>query len=360
MALVTFLKRLFGSSEPTPPVSQRPVPVPQADPRKKLIRLLQPLRDACGSEDRARIEAAIAGLTTLAELPEVKEELLAANIALQLIECRRRLAAGEDLAVVDQLSSGEPCYFKTRSVSRDEDYGPLTITQKGILFEGDKQLLVQWPRVATIEVNARNLIVHRTTSDTGYEFYFRSDSEAKLAHLVGLTLWKRVSAETDRKPARARKAKTGDTASPRNDAAPSAPAEIVGTTIEFPNSGHFAVAVVGESRRQSTLRALAGDRLKQEEFVIFTAAVVPEPTNSFDSNAVAIYIHRGGHVGYLTREDAVEYKPVCEALIAQKAIGLCRARLIGGTTNKPSIGVMLDLAEPATLLDTIAPTDSPF
>jgi hypothetical protein len=100
--------------------------------------------------------------------------------------------------------------------------------------------------------------------------------------------------------------------------------------------------------------------LKRGESVVFRAAVVPEPKNTFDPHAVAIHVHRGGQIGYLSREDAAEYKAVTAALIAEKAVGLCRARLIGGTATKPSIGVMLDLADPSTLLACISPTDSPF
>ena len=174
---------------------------------------------------------------------------------------------------------------------------------------------------------------------------------------------KRVSAEAESKKTRGRKAKPARSGS--GEATPS-PEEssttdaLVGSTIEFPSSGPFPVAVVGESRRQATLKQLAGTRLTHGESVVFTAAVVPEPKNSFDPNAIAIYVHGGGQVGYLAREDALELKAVSQALLAQKSIGLCRARLIGGTENKPSIGVMLDLADCQTLLDHISPAGAPF
>ena len=57
----------------------------------------------------------------------------------------------------------------------------------------------------------------------------------------------------------------------------------------------------------------------------------------------------GAHVGYLSREDAVWYRPVFAALAAQHLVGVARAKLIGGVTDKPSIGVMLDLLEPVEL-----------
>jgi hypothetical protein len=187
-------------------------------------------------------------------------------------------------------------------------------------------------------------------------------AEADYACEVTLLSWtqrkKLAEAEAKERPSRAARESPQEPVADPEPASP--PDDRVGTTIEFPSTGSFPMAVVGESRRQATLRSLAGNRLSKGEAVIFTAAIVPEPNNSFDPNAVAVYVQGGGPVGYLSREDAVEYKPVTEALIAAKAVGLCRARLIGGTGAKPSIGVMLDLPELSTLLPCIAPTDSPF
>jgi hypothetical protein len=43
-----------------------------------------------------------------------------------------------------------------------------------------------------------------------------------------------------------------------------------------------------------------------------------------------------------------------EALGACGRVGACRARLIGGTKGKPSIGVQLDLDRPSVLIERIA------
>jgi hypothetical protein len=61
----------------------------------------------------------------------------------------------------------------------------------------------------------------------------------------------------------------------------------------------------------------------------------------------------------LSHEDAVEYREVAKVLSSRNAVGLCRARLIGGTAAKPSIGVALDLADPATILGAITGADQP-
>jgi hypothetical protein len=121
------------------------------------------------------------------------------------------------------------------------------------------------------------------------------------------------------------------------------------------------VSAVGESHRQVALRAFGGSKRSAGEEVFFTAALVPEPTNRYDPNAVKVHIQGGAHVGYLSAEDAAEYRDVTKFLIEQKAIGLCRAKLIGGTPGKPSIGVVLDVADSATVLAAITPSDSrPF
>ena len=49
-----------------------------------------------------------------------------------------------------------------------------------------------------------------------------------------------------------------------------------------------------------------------------------------------------------------------DALAAQRVQGIARAKLIGGTTSKPSIGVVLDVLEPTELLAAFTPHGQPF
>lgn len=136
----------------------------------------------------------------------------------------------------------------------------------------------------------------------------------------------------------------------------------VGTTIELPgNQGAFNVPIVGESYCQKALKALGGERRLRGEAVFFIAALVPDPKNAYDPDAIGVYISQGGpRVGYLSRDDAAQYREVGHALMARKAIGTCRAKLIGGSADKPSIGVALDLADPAETLAAIAGEVQPF
>lgn len=73
-------------------------------------------------------------------------------------------------------------------------------------------------------------------------------------------------------------------------------------------AGDETLEVVGESHRQEELWRIVGGR--REDYVRFDvhAILVPDPDNEFDPNAVEVRID-GTRVGYLSREDAVHYRP---------------------------------------------------
>jgi hypothetical protein len=127
-------------------------------------------------------------------------------------------------------------------------------------------------------------------------------------------------------------------------------------------SDAFAIPIVGESHRQVALRRLAGDRRKRGLEVTFTAVLIPEPHNEYDPNAVRVNENGGPQLGYLSRDDAAAYAAVFQALHQTGRFGACRAKLVGGTKGKPSIGVVLDLDEPEVILARLAepPVDQPF
>ena len=118
-------------------------------------------------------------------------------------------------------------------------------------------------------------------------------------------------------------------------------------------------AIVGESYRQVALQELSAGRRVRGEEVHFIATLIPEPTNAYDPNAIRVDIQNGKQVGYLSRDDAAAYQLVIHAIVTGGKRAICRAKLIGGTTDKPSIGVMIDLDEPNALLAR-APSDQPF
>jgi HIRAN domain len=112
----------------------------------------------------------------------------------------------------------------------------------------------------------------------------------------------------------------------------------VTATIEGPGRGF--VAVVGESHYQEALRAAKATQPLVDEPVV-RASLVPEPTNPYDANAVAVHIEPFGTVGYLRRELAKTYSQALQ----QVGSAHCPAKLYGGTPDKPSIGVVLDATE---------------
>jgi hypothetical protein len=83
----------------------------------------------------------------------------------------------------------------------------------------------------------------------------------------------------------------------------------------------------------------------------FRAALIPEPGNEYDLNAIAVYADAVGMVGYLSRDDAIDYQPVFAALKEQGCtVGACPAYLVGGEPGKPSYGAVLCLSGPDRVL----------
>jgi tetratricopeptide (TPR) repeat protein len=117
--------------------------------------------------------------------------------------------------------------------------------------------------------------------------------------------------------------------------------------------GGFDISVVGESHYQENLRGLAGGVRKPDQYIRFDALLVPEPDNPYDPNAVAVVSEEYGTLGHLSREDALRYQGVFQALMRKSCLGETRASLIGGTRKKPSFGVVLDLLEPDQLLERV-------
>jgi len=88
--------------------------------------------------------------------------------------------------------------------------------------------------------------------------------------------------------------------------------------------------VVGTSYRQPALAKIAGKKKKEPADHEVVAAIVPEPENEHDSNAVAVQVD-GELVGYLSRGDAKKVQPLLlEMLKRDKVYAACRGRVIGG------------------------------
>lgn len=130
--------------------------------------------------------------------------------------------------------------------------------------------------------------------------------------------------------------------------------------VDLGSGRGYSTGITGESRRQAVLRRLSAGRRERGDDVSFIAVLIPEPENPYDPNAVRVDIQGGDQIGYLAREDAMDYRTVFKALAETQKVGVCRAKLIGGTSDKPSFGVMVDLKAPDALLAAVAPGGQPF
>jgi hypothetical protein len=113
--------------------------------------------------------------------------------------------------------------------------------------------------------------------------------------------------------------------------------------------GTPTVAAVGESHYQAPLVAICGRRDGEAVCYECEALLVVEFDNQFDENAVHVEIN--GHiVAYLSREDAIAYRPLLLDLHKAGFMGTCRALIVGRDRRDPetqtiNLGVCLDLAD---------------
>jgi hypothetical protein len=113
--------------------------------------------------------------------------------------------------------------------------------------------------------------------------------------------------------------------------------------------------VVGESNHQPALERAAGGRTPDGcKRRLVTAELVREPLNKHDANAVRVDVG-AETVGYVPREIAPQLHQVVETLWTSDRLATCRASLTGGCDrgwrDKGTIGIVLDMASPATFFD---------
>lgn len=117
-------------------------------------------------------------------------------------------------------------------------------------------------------------------------------------------------------------------------------------------AGGFALAsgpgmkVVGESHYRDVIAAIAGGTRREAIKLVTSAALVPEPENPYDRNAVGVQV-AGRKVGHLSRDDAAAFAPVLARLAAAGLVGHGRADIYGGwdrgSTDRGDYGVTLYL-----------------
>lgn len=117
------------------------------------------------------------------------------------------------------------------------------------------------------------------------------------------------------------------------------------------------VAAVGESHYQEALRHACGSDHWQDVRFDCLAALVPEPGNRYDPDAVMVQLD-GQLTGYLSRGDAIDYGPVVRPLFEEGRVILCPARIAGRGpgSDTSNLGIFLKLPPVADALEELAGT----
>jgi hypothetical protein len=347
--LRAFVRSLFGIAGSTAPRSAAITP----DVQKAAVAAILELRAVVAKSSAEQIAAAIEvfkGKATACDLEprELADEVAKAEHMLTVLAYTDRLNRGEGVQAMAGMPDGESAYFRATHVSRetkrDDDYGQLDIGEKAIFYEGEKRLTIVWSKVLTIGIDRELLIVHPTGGGTPHTFGVHNDREARLAHAVASTIFKRHA--TTAAPATRRKLSA--------PVAVTSPGESSLAAFDIGSAtGAHNFNIVGESHYQGRLRNICTSGRS------FTAMLMLEPTNAVDPNAIRVVQEGADTIGYLSKEDAVYYAPVFELLAQHKRVGTCRAKLTGGTVEKRSFGVLLDLRELDELLIFIRVTLEP-
>lgn len=106
------------------------------------------------------------------------------------------------------------------------------------------------------------------------------------------------------------------------------------------DKGDFNIEVVGEQSYQDELRYLLTTAGAERMVLV---SVRPEPANKFDRNAVVVLSPRPRPIGYLPKEAMWIVQPALTAFIRTARHARCQGRLVGGTVDRPTIGIWLDL-----------------
>jgi ssDNA-binding Zn-finger/Zn-ribbon topoisomerase 1 len=124
--------------------------------------------------------------------------------------------------------------------------------------------------------------------------------------------------------------------------------------MQFDRNPRQYLDVVGESHYQPALERMAGGRTNVgARHPDHMAVLLPEPTNEWDPNAVRVLLVAGSSaalVGYLSREDAIAYRPVIDRVAERGEVTMCHASLKGGWDQGVSFGVMLRIGAPWSLM----------
>jgi len=139
--------------------------------------------------------------------------------------------------------------------------------------------------------------------------------------------------------------------------------------VTFDAEGRNIVDVVGEGSYQGTIERIGGGRTPDGAlYRDHLALLLPEPGNPYDRNAVRVMLRpadggTAGKVGYLSREDAVAYRPVIDRLAGTGKLASAAATISGGWdrggVDRGSFGVRIHLGPPTELMRELDELDPP-
>jgi hypothetical protein len=95
----------------------------------------------------------------------------------------------------------------------------------------------------------------------------------------------------------------------------------------------FTYEITGWMHHQEALEKIVGGRRDAAIFCRINALVAPEPENPHDPHAMAVYSAAGALIGYVRREEAVEFGRELAAIAGPGAVQ-CRALVSGGYVDK--------------------------
>ncbi len=114
----------------------------------------------------------------------------------------------------------------------------------------------------------------------------------------------------------------------------------------LPGPGTYFLDVVGESKYQTELENICGGYSEDGYEKLVQATLIHEDNNPYDNKAIAVYIE-GEPVGYLSRENARQYREKLRNAGYPGMAATCSAMIVGGWDrgdgDKGCFGVKLDL-----------------
>jgi len=114
----------------------------------------------------------------------------------------------------------------------------------------------------------------------------------------------------------------------------------------LPGPGTYSIDIVGESHYQRALESICGGRTEDSQRKEVVATLVHENDNPHDNKAIRIDIS-GKTVGYLSRDNARDYRKKLKEAGHPGITATCSAIIVGGwdrgSGDKGHFGVKLDL-----------------